>query len=277
MKIAIQGEAGSFHDEAANQYYKNQKISIINYRSFKEVFLAVKNNKANFGLVAIENSLYGSINEVYDLLSQYGLAICGEISLRIEHFLLATPGTTLETIEEIYSQSPALAQCETYLDSHLPHADRIDYFDTAAGAKYVAKAQSPKLAAIASLQASKIYNLDVLAKNIETDKNNYTRFIVIGKNNLTNLLKSPKTSIMFSTNNKPGALYSVLKLFADANINLTKIESRPILHMAWHYYYYLDFEGNKNSPAIVEILAKLKDISANLRVLGCYESNTFVG
>lgn len=273
MKIAIQGETGSFHAEATSKYYSTD-FEIMHLRYFEDVFLSVKEGVVDSGLVAIENSLYGSINEVYDLLNRHSLVICGEIILRIEHFLLAVPGATLSSIKEIYSQAPALAQCETYLDKHLPTADRIDYFDTAAGAKFVSEKKMSSLAAIASRHASEIYNLNILASNIETDENNYTRFVILGKEQTSVKLKNPKTSIMFSTNDKPGALYNVLKLFAEADINLTKLESRPMFSKAWQYFYYLDFDGNIRNDKILQIIEQIKTITSDLRILGCYEADS---
>ncbi|HMS92329.1 MAG TPA: prephenate dehydratase [Candidatus Saccharibacteria bacterium] len=271
MKVAIQGLESSYHDIARKSYFSG-KHQVVHCDTFKEVFESVEHRRADFGLVAIENSLYGSINEVYDLLLKYKFWISGEIYLRINHCLLANKNAQITDIKQVHSQLPALAQCEDFLDTHLSQAERVEEHDTSASAALVAKANNIHLAAIASESAAKLYDLQILASDIESNKQNYTRFIIFSKNK-TLIKDADKTSLIVHTDNdtQAGALYRTLGVFANRNINLTKIESRPIVGKAWHYLFYLDFEIGANSAEGKEALKELEAIGAQATVLGSYK------
>lgn len=270
MKVAIQGQQASYHDIARHAYFANGE-TVLHCDTFKEVFVAVKNEQVGYGLVAIENSLYGSINDVYDLLLRHKFWISGEIYLRINHCLLGIEGSKLEDVKEVHSQLPALAQCEEFLDTKLPNAERLEHHDTAASAGDVAKWNDKTKAAIASRQAGEVHGLKVLAKNIETDKQNYTRFIVFSKER-RDIANTNKTSIVVRTDmdTKAGALYRTLGVFANRNINLTKIESRPIVGKAWHYMFYLDFDKGIAEADTKEALAELESMKVEVIPLGSY-------
>src|SRR3990167_2355980 len=191
--VSIQGYPGSFHDIARVRYFNNGH-KLLCRDSFKEVFADIAENRADYAVVAIENTLFGSINEVYDLLLKHHFWISGEIYLRIHHCLVGLKGTKLKQISEVHSHPVALAQCDTYIDKTLWHTERFESHDTALSAEDVARWQNPHKAAIASAQAAKLHKLSVLAKNIETNKQNYTRFIVLQKQARTDRSAS-KTSL----------------------------------------------------------------------------------
>lgn len=271
MKVAIQGLEASYHDIACKKYFTNTQ-EVVHCSTFKEVFETVENGSSEYGLVAIENSLYGSINEVYDLLLKYHFYINGEIYLRINHCLLGVKGSRLDNITHVHSMLPALAQCEYFLDQYLPDAERIEEHDTSASAKLIAEMGNPYSAAIASKAASELYGLKIISENIESNKQNYTRFIVFGREH-KNIPDANKTSLIVRTDQdtKAGSLYRTLGVFANRSINLTKIESRPIVGKAWHYLFYLDFEVGADDKRGKEALKELSSIGAEPTVIGSYK------
>lgn len=268
--IAIQGQAGSFHDIAARQFFGDD-ISIVSCDTFGETFATLKH--ADFAVVAIENSLFGSINKVYDLLLKEDCWIIGEVYLRIEQCLIGWPGTKLSEISEVHSQLEALAQCEEYLDSVLPDAKRIERHDTAASVADVKAWNDPSKAAIASRAAAELHGLDVLAAEIETNPQNYTRFVVLQKNT-TEPTGANKTSLVLRTDadTKSGALHHALGVFAKRGINITMLHSRPVVGKAWHYMFYIDLDTPyDNSFKTVE--QELTDQGCSVTVLGSYVAN----
>ncbi len=243
--VSIQGYRASFHDIAANKFYgTNIKLEFCN--SFKDAFESIKSGTSEASLCAIENSLFGSISETYDLLANYDYKITGEVYLRIVQCLIVIPGAKLEDIKEIYSHPVALAQCDQYLDTKLPKANRLEYYDTAASVEMIKNKADKTKAAIASREAANLYGMEVLAKEIETNRQNYTRFVTIDPGNKL-VPDSNKTSLILKTSNQPGALYKALGAFEKQSINLTKLQSRPIIGKAWHYMFYIDIEVGSNS------------------------------
>lgn len=271
MKIAIQGAESSFHALAAKELF-GTSVELVYCKNFVDVFNKVADSQAEGGVVAIENSLYGSINETYDLLVRYRLHITGEVYQHIGLHLLGTKDSALNEISKVFSQAPALAEAEDYLNSNLPNAERHEYEDTARAAEMVSASKNNSYAAIASRAAAKQYGLKVLATNIETHHHNYTRFIALGTHPAVAGFPKAKSSIIFETADTPGSLYAVLGVFAQHNINLTKLESRPIVGKAWRYMYYIDFELNCESW----LLNELHNHTNNLRVLGVYENKTHI-
>lgn len=269
--VAIQGSLGAFHQRAAEEFF-GPAVQVRPYREFSEVFKAVMNHETNYAIVAIENSLYGSINATYDLLLKHKPIIIGEKYLHIQFQLLGVAGATLADITDVYSQVMGLAQVQTFLDEKLPQATRHETHDTAAAAEMVAKQQDPHKAAIASAAAAARNNLDILASNIEDDRHNYTRFIALSTQANTQP-KPDKTSIILTTNHQPGALHAALGVFSQHKLNLTKIESRPIPGPQWHYMFYLDFESSSDSNATQSCFEELKKIGCEIIVLGSYESS----
>ncbi|MBI2444807.1 prephenate dehydratase [Candidatus Micrarchaeota archaeon] len=264
--IAFQGERGAYSEEALSAAWPDAQP--VPCKEFADVFAAVRQGRTDAGLVPIENSTEGSINWTYDLLLNSQLTIAGEKFLRVRHYLLAKKGTKIEAGLKIYSHPQALAQCRDFL--HEKGLQALQYYDTAGAARDLAAEKIPEgAAAIASRKAAEHYGLQVLAEGIEDNRNNYTRFILISK---TAPIPQAdfKTSIVFSTQHKPGALFRVLKAFADAQINLTKLESRPTKSTPWEYYFYLDFEGSAVHAPGKAVLEKIKPDTLMLKVLGCY-------
>lgn len=263
--VAVQGERGAYSEEAAAHLVPDG--AVLPCATLAEVFAVVSGGQAAVGVVPVENSQAGSINETYDLLLAHTLYITGELDLRIRHCLLALPGQTLADLREVYSHPQALAQSEAFLRAHglvgMPAAD------TAGSAKMVAERQLPEVGAIAGRQAAHIYRLQILAEGIETNPHNYTKFLSVARDRAPRV-EAAKTSIVFTTPNVPGALHRALGAFASRGINLTKLESRPRREVPWEYVFYVDFEGHQEDP---EIAGGLRDLAAActfVRVLGSY-------
>jgi len=265
VKVAFQGERGAFAEDAAVSFFGDTEL--VTYRHLEDVFVSVVRGEADFGVVAAENSLAGSINETYDLLLQYEVNIYGEIKLRISHCLMALPGEKLRDIRTVYSHPQALAQCEDFL--RRLGAEVIPTYNTAAAAKRIKEGGLRGCAAVASRRAAEIYGLEVLAENIETSADNYTRFFVISRLKAAPAAEN-KTSLVFSTKNVPGALYACLGAFANRNINLTKLESRPSKKKPWEYVFYVDFEGHVDDKVCREAIEDLRGRTNFLKVLGSY-------
>lgn len=271
-KVAIQGDKASFHDIAAAKLFgESSGRKFCN--TFGEVFAALKSGEASLGLCAIENSIYGSINQVYDLLLKHRYPIIGEIYLRIEHCLIGLPGADIGRLTKVYSHPVALAQCTAYLDDLLPEAEREEYYDTATSVAFVKQTGDPTLAAIAGREAAELYGLKILAESIETDKANFTRFVAIGKTNPLGQ-KPDKTSLVLTIAHQPGTLYAALGAFAKRGINVTKLQSRPIIGKAWHYMFYIDVAAGEGDESFRAALDELAAQDCEITKLGSYQSGT---
>jgi prephenate dehydratase len=267
MKIAIQGEKGCFHEVAARQYFNYDNIEIVPCSTFDLTLNTMKAGEADFAVMAIENARSGSILYNYTLIRESGMKILGEHNLRIKQNLMALPGQSITDIREIRSHPIAIAQCMTYLNQ-FPGLILIESDDTAGSAKQISETRARGVAAIASLNTAELYGLDVLAEGIETYKQNYTRFLIVGEEDKGNK-RGNKVSICFSTGHKPGSLAAVLVKLAELEINLSKIQSVPRLNGEWEYMFYLDLELSKNTNADV-IKRVLEKKTSNLEILGVY-------
>lgn len=266
-KVAFQGERGSFSEDAVIKFFG--PMELLPCRYLYHVFDAVLADRASFGVVPVENSQAGSINESYDLLLKCDLSIFGEVDLRINHCLMASPGESLASITRVYSHPQALAQCEEFLRKL--NADIVPTYDTAGSARMIKEKGLKNCAAIASRRVSQIYQMNILAENIETNPNNYTKFFVISKEK-PRYAQRNKTSLIFAAKNVPGALYACLGAFATRGINLIKLESRPTKDRPWEYIFYVDFEGHIEDEVCKQALAELKDKTTFLKLLGSYPS-----
>jgi prephenate dehydratase len=267
MKVAIQGEHGSFHEVAARQYFSYDDIELVPCSTFDLTLNTVKSGEADFAVMAIENARSGSILYNYTLIRESGLKILGEHNLRVKQNLMALPDQQITDIREIRSHPIALAQCMTFLNQ-FPGMILIESDDTAGSARQVSENRLAGVAAIAPSIAAEIYGLDILAEGIETYKQNYTRFHIVGSEDKGNT-KGNKVSICFSTGHKPGSLAKVLVKLAELQINLSKIQSVPRLNGEWEYMFYLDLELNKNTKSEV-IRRVLTKYTSNLEILGVY-------
>ena len=269
-KIAIQGGYGAFHEIAAINYFENENIEIVPKNTFKDLFTALKNGLVDYGITAIENSLAGSILPNYTLLLESNMKIIGEIYLRIKQNLVALPGQSLSDIKEIYSHPMAILQCQKFFEKH-PTIKLIDSIDTALSAKEIHEKNLTGVGAIASSLAAQKYNLDILAQSIETNKMNYTRFLILkGKNGVTaNDGVINKSSITFAIAHEIGCLSKVLSILSYYNINLSKIQSMPIIGEKWEYQFYVDLELN-DLKLYKQAIDAIKPFTSNLQVLGEY-------
>ncbi|MBI1806471.1 MAG: prephenate dehydratase [Ignavibacteria bacterium] len=274
LRVAFQGERGAFSEQAALAYFRGM-IDTIPVKTFMNVFRAVHRGTVRCGIVPIENSLYGSIHQNYDLLQAFNLKIVGELKLRVVHALLVNPGVMLRKIKYIYSHPQALGQCETFLDS-LRGVEVVAFYDTAGAAKFIRESGRTDAAAIASLEAAKVYRLKVLRSGIESDHQNFTRFLVLSKQEVVPKVRA-KTSIIFSIKDMPGGLFKALSVFALRDINLYKIESRPLIGRPWEYLFYLDFQGSIRDEASRNAIDHLKEISTYMKILGSYSEGKTVG
>ncbi|MEJ2272691.1 MAG: prephenate dehydratase [Candidatus Bathyarchaeota archaeon] len=268
MKAAFQGELGAYSEMAVYNFF-GQNIEVKPCKSFDDVFESVKLGNANYGVVPIENSIEGSVNRTYDLFLEYDLKVCGEIIIRVSHCLIAHKNSKLEQIKTVYSHPQALAQCRKFLEQH--NLKTISTFDTAGSVKMIKEEKMMDSAAIASERAAYIYGMTILEREIEDVKNNSTRFFVLDKQD-SPYSGDDKTSIIFAAKSIPGALYKVLKEFADRNINLTKIESRPTKQTPWEYHFYLDFEGHRTETKCQEALKSIEDKTLFIKILGSYKA-----
>jgi prephenate dehydratase len=264
--VAFQGEPGAYSQEAIFQHFGPQ-VSTIACPDFETVFKEVEDGRATLGLLPVENSQAGSINQAFDLLLDHDLRVVGEVKLRVRHCLLAAAGTKQGDIKRVYSHYQALAQCERYLRTRGWEA--VVAYDTAGAARDLAARQEPGAAAIASSLAAQTYGLEILDTGIEDSADNTTRFFLLGREEPAPA-KHNKTSIVFATMHTPGALYHVLGELATRSINLTKIESRPRRNRPWHYVFYVDLEGHWQDATINRALLGLLTRTAFLKLLGSY-------
>lgn len=269
-RVAFQGEPGAYSEMATIQYFQNSNLAPM--RSLQDVFDALRQGDVDFGVVPIENSIEGSVNETYDLLLDTDFVVSGEIYLRVRHCLIVNRGGSWN-IRSVYSHPQALAQCRRYLQRM--KLATIAAYDTAGAVKMIKQKKTRKVAAIASRRAAELYDMDILEEGIEDSKNNFTRFLIMSKIR-TKSTGRDGTSMIFSVKHIPGALYSILEEFANRNINLTKIESRPKKEKPWEYNFYLDFEGHIDNKIIDEAVESIKKKAAFIKILGSYERAEFL-
>jgi prephenate dehydratase len=268
--VAIQGEKGSFHEVAANDYFRNEKIILVPCTTFDETVNSVVHGRAQYAVMAIENARAGSILYNYNLIRESGLKILGEIRLRVRQNLMALPGTTIGSLKEIRSHPIALAQCMAFLDN-LKGLTLIETDDTAGTARIISEQQLAATGTIASASAAEIYGLEILAGGIETYKKNYTKFHVLGNASVMPAA-GDKASVCFATGHKPGSLARVLMILAAMDINLSKIQSVPRLNGNWEYMFYLDLELSAVS-SMDHIVKALEEHTMNLEILGIYNKD----
>jgi chorismate mutase/prephenate dehydratase len=268
IKIAFQGERGAFSESAVYSYFGHSAEANPCW-DLSDVFESVQNGKTKYGVVPVENSLEGSVNQTYDLFLKHNVMVSGEIVLRIVHCLIAHPCATLSSVKAVYSHPVALAQCRAFLGKL--GVKLVPSVDTAGSVAAIKKGGVKDGAAVASERAAEIYKMKILAKGIEDNESNHTRFFVLSKHDVPRSA-GDKTSIIFAANNVPGSLFRVLEQFAVRDINLTRIESRPTREKPWEYYFYLDFKGHRKDLKCKEALESIRDRTRFLKVLGSYKA-----
>jgi chorismate mutase/prephenate dehydratase len=266
VKVAFQGERGAYSESAVYTFFGDE-TEVKPCRDLTEVFESVDKQEVPVGVVPVENSLEGSVNQTYDLFLTHNLKVSGEIIIRISHCLIANPSTSLEAVKTVYSHPQALAQCRSFLERL--GSDLIPTYDTAGSVKMLKEKGLKDAAAVASEKAAEIYGMKILAREIEDTPTNYTRFFVISKNDAP-ITGKDKTSIIFAASHTPGALYHALGEFAKRDINLAKIESRPTKQKAWEYNFYLDFEGHRTEENCTVALKALEKYATFIKILGSY-------
>lgn len=264
---AFIGEFGAYSHKAAQAYFGDD-ITPVPMKGFTDIFAAVAAGRAEYGVIPLENSLSGSIHENFDLLQEYDLKIIGDITIRIQHALIAHKGAAKEQIKQVMAPPPALAQCRNYLAQY-PWMSRVPVGATSRAVKQVKDSGDKTCAAIASTMAAEIFDMEILDESIEDNPRNFTRFAVIAKE-FKGRKKVAKTSIIFSTGNKPGALFAVMKVFSTYGINLVKLESRPILGKPWEYMFYADLEADILHKDLAPMKESLEEKTETFRVLGRY-------
>ena len=264
--VACQGTEGAYSQICCDKLFHNADIMYTN--SFEGVFQAVQNNLCRYGVLPIENNIYGSVNQVYDLMKKYKFYIARSMKLRIDHCLVAKPGVKTEDIREIYSHEQALGQCSEYLKG-FPNAKKRVWENTAMAAKMVAASDDGTLAAICSMESAQIYGLHILDQSIQNNDNNYTRFICISKE-MEVYQGANKISIMFSLSHKPGALYGLLASFAAQGLNVTKLESRPIPGRDFEFMFYADLEASIADEEVQRLICQIEAEQPMFAFLGAY-------
>jgi len=272
-KAVFAGEKGAFAEIAAREHFGGG-AKLVPVGEFEDVFKAVKRSKADFGVIPIENSLAGSIHQNYDSLLESKLYISAEIYLRVNHCLVGKKGTVLDAVRCVFSHPQALSQCRRFL-THRWRIKQVPVANTALAAKMVSEDGQPDTAAVASVQAADEYGLDILASNIEDRRDNVTRFLVLSRSSFVKSVGTKrKTSIVFSLPNVPGVLFKALGVFALRDIDLFKIESRPIRGSGFDYMFYLDCGGDIMDTALKNAVSHLREITAFYRFLGSYDVGT---
>lgn len=273
MKIAIQGIEGSFHDQAVQQLFPNQGIELVKCDSFDGVTRSVKNKKADYGVLAIENTIAGSILPNYNLVEAGNFEILDEVFLNIQMYLMALESESIIDIFEVHSHPVALLQCTNYLRRFPPQFKIIEGKDTASEAKRIRENNLKGVAAIAGKQVAERYGLKILDSNIQDIKENHTRFVLIGNRGASLSKKTPnKASVKFQLGHEVGSLSKALQIFASHDINLTKIQSLPVLGTPWRYAFFVDvtFDDPKQLSLAIE---DLNPIVKNFKLLGTYTQN----
>ena len=271
VSAAFQGENGAFSFSAA-RLLLGKTVALHPCESFKAVFEAVNTDEVSHGVIPIENTLHGSVHENYDLLLNYDLPISGETNLRISHHLIAMPGQKFHDVIQAFSHPVALNQCRTFFENY-KRVKAVPFYDTAGSVKMLQEQRPENSAAIASEDAAAIYGGTILKRNIEDNRQNFTRFFLLSR-----LVGKPrsktapwKTSIVFATANVPGALFKAMACFSLRDLNLTKIESRPLRSRPWEYLFYVDILGYQEDEAMIRALANLQETTSFFKVLGSYQ------
>jgi prephenate dehydratase len=273
LSVAFQGEPGAYSEAALIEYF-GAKTNAVGKPRFEDVFEAVETGTCDFGFIPIENSLAGSIHRNYDLLREHELHIVGETTLRVRHCLIAATGATMDKLTRVISHPQALDQCRGYLNRWEGGIKVEQVYDTAGAVKQLSETRNQTTAAIASRRAAEIYGMHILVEGIEDDEANFTRFLVLSTKPV-DPGKDAKTSILVRLKNQPGSLFKALSVFALRDIDLTKLESRPMIGQPGEYQFYIDFAGSTADKKVIRALNHLEEYATLLRVLGSYPRKSF--
>jgi prephenate dehydratase/chorismate mutase len=268
LLIGFQGEHGAFSEEAARAYFEDQVT--LPHAEFEDVFRGTEEGALDYAVVPVENTLGGAVTRINELLIQTSLHIVGEVYVRVRHCLLALPGTDHKDIKAVYSHPQALAQCQSFL--HRNKLEARPFYDTAGAARMLFKDRPQAAAAIAGELCASLYHLEIIKAGIEDEASNITRFLILGRQTLPE--RGNKCSLVLWAAHEAGALFRVLRVFAEAGINLTRIESFPWAADPSRYAFFLDFQGSSEDPGVADSLARLRGEARSVRMLGCYKEAT---
>jgi len=269
-KVVYQGVPGAYSEQACINFFGEQ-ASAEGLEQFEDCFKAVKEGRADYAVVPIENSSTGAIRQIYDLLTQYECSMVGETTVKVEHCLMAPKGATLDTITHVYSHEQGLFQCEQYLNTH-PDWHQVPQADTAGSARMVAASGDVTKAAICSARAADLYGLEILAHAVNHNTHNTTRFVVVSPN-MELREGADKISTVFVLPHEAGSLHEILTIFAVHGLNMVKLESRPVPEHSWEYMFFLEFNGHLDEEVTADVLHELAQTTGDFRVLGNFESN----
>jgi len=276
VRVGFQGERGAFSQEAVRQLL-GDRAAVVPFQRFEDVFRALDKGETDASVIPIENTLAGSVHENYDHLLHFDVKIVAETNVRIVHNVMAAPGVRFRDLRRVYSHPVALNQCLQFFNDH-PEIERVPFYDTAGSIKMVMEEKLADAGAIASTVAASIYGARILRRSIEDDRQNFTRFFLLNAKRRVLPRQQPvktwKTSIVFNTRNVPGALFRSLSVFALRDLNLNKIESRPLRGKPWEYLFYVDFEGREEDTVVQKSLGHLAELADFMRVLGSYPRGT---
>lgn len=270
MKIGYQGVSGAFSEMAVRQHFKDTQYEEVSFSDFPEMFAAVDEGKIDYALFPVENTTTGIIARTYDLFQYYDVSVVGEVNVPIRENLIILPAAELKDIREVYSHPEALSQCRNFFRQY-PQLKPVVYEDTALSVRYIRELNDPSKAALASLRAAEVHQMKVLLESVQDNTLNMTRFFVVGKQP-EEREDNDKISIRMVLSHTPGALYNALGLFASKQINVVKVESRPIIGKVFEYCFYLDFTGNMGDPDVRETLRRLEYDCRDLMILGNYRA-----
>ncbi len=273
--VAFQGEHGAYSEQACRQFF-GVDVQTLPLSSFQNLFEAVHSGDATHIMLPVENSVAGTVTTAIDLLIDFDFSVIGEEIVKVEHCLMAPAGAKIGDVQRVMSHWQALAQCAKSFERM--GIEMITHYDTAGAAKDLAHSQQANTAALASELSAELYNLNILARDLQDNPNNFTRFFVLGKNAAPQTERS-KTSIIFSTRDDtvPGALYRVLGALAENNVNMTKIESRPRRNVPWHYRFFIDFEGHEDDENVQAALMRIMRLTSFIKILGSYPAKPING
>ena len=269
-RVVYQGVPGAYSEQAALDFFGGG-ADATGLDQFEDCFTALREGRADYAVLPIENSSTGAIRQIYDLLTQYEYYVVGETTVKVEHCLMALPGATLDTITHVYSHEQGLFQCERYLNAH-PGWKQMPQADTAGSARMVADSGDLTRAAICSARAAELYGLQILARAINHNSHNTTRFVVVSPR-LELRPGADKVSTLFVLPHEAGSLHEVLTAFAVHGLNMVKLESRPLPERSWQYMFFLEFTGQADDPAVNDAIHELAQTTGEFRVLGWFPSN----
>ena len=269
-RVVYQGEPGAYSEQASRNFF-GPDVNTRGLRQFEDVFLALRDGTADYGVVPIENNSTGAIRQVYDLLSKYEFSLVGETTVKVEHCLVAPRGASLETITHVYSHEQGIFQSEEFLKQY-PHWVPVASMDTAGSAKYVSETGDITKAAICSERAAELYGLEILARKVNYSAINTTRFVVVSPQ-MELRDGADKISAVLTTPHESGCLHEILSIFAVNGLNMVKLESRPIPGKSWEYMFFVEFTGSLTAPGMDGVLHELAQTAGDFRVLGNFKAN----